>query len=54
MHRIGCPSSVSRSSAKPGRSWGAADSGALADTSAVVRTHFPKRVDARLVPSAMA
>lgn len=31
MHRIGCPSSVSRSSAKPGRSWGAADSGALAE-----------------------
>lgn len=31
MHRIGCPSSVSRSSAKPGRSWGAADSGTLAE-----------------------
>lgn len=31
MHRIGCPSSVSRSSAKPGRSWGAADSGAIAE-----------------------
>lgn len=31
MHRIGCPSSVSRSSAKPGWSWGAADSGALAE-----------------------
>lgn len=54
MHRIGYPSSVSRSSAKPGWSWGAADSGALAGTSTVVRTHFPKRVDARLVPCAMA
>ena len=52
--RNGYPSSVSKSSAKPGRSWIAGASWALAMVSAAVRTHFPKRVNARFMPSAMA
>ena len=52
--RNGYPSSVSKSSAKPGRSCIAGTSGALAMAPAAVRTHFPKRVNARLMPSAMA
>ena len=52
--RNGCPSSASKSSAKPGRSWIAETSGALAMASVVVRTHFPKRANARFMPSAIA
>ena len=50
----GYPSSRSRRSAKPGRSGQGVGSGFAATVSAAVRIHFPKRVNARFRPSAMA
>ena len=52
--RNGYPSSVSKSSAKPGSSCVVSASGFSAIAFAAVRTHFPKRVNARLMPSARA
>jgi hypothetical protein len=45
---------VSKSSAKPGSSCVVSVSGFSEIAFAAVRTHFPKRVNARLMPSAMA